>query len=601
MILNYAGLWDEGSVFKGGQGNDTLWTTAGADIIEYQFNDGRDLITDFYHYGLPERFSSTSEGARLDQYGVSDGVALDFKYSQLSSEQQHLLVNKHDIVRFGAGITTEHISFEQDQNDLVINVSNSGQLQFENWFLTGFNQYGYIEQYADNWTGNNINQLGKIEFENGIVWEGKLLEDLVSGEISAPKLNHAVTVVDQLSYEGSQFRYQLPVDTFIDNGAGDSLTLTASLLDGTSLPNWLSFDSATQTLSAKVPSDDSGVYSFKMTAKDKVGLTASKNLSLTIKPVIAGSSVNDTLTGSDQNDMISGGEGNDILIGGQGDDILIADTGSDWLQGGEGQDTLVFSKNASWSSAFIAYNAGSPGNIGTKERVRITAMQRSHDLFDGGEGFDIALGTDAIFLHDTFSPLPNGTGPRIQGIERFNMGAGDDIVDLTSPLYAYGHVELNGEDGNDVLWGSAGNDVLTGGKGNDRLSGGAGNDRYLFARGDNQDTIVEQDSNPDSHDILRFSEDINHDQLWFTRQNDDLRIQVISTLDQLTIANWYQGEDKQLEEIQATDGKVLVHNQIDQLVLAMASFNPPSAGEISLPNEQQQQLALVLATFWTSG
>jgi len=310
----------------------------------------------------------------------------------------------------------------------------------------------------------------------------------------------------------------------------------------------------------------------------------------------------DLLDGGEGNDLLKGGEGNDILVGGSGDDTLIAGIGSDWLQGGEGNDILVISEDARWNSSFIAYNAGSPGNTGTGERVSISAMQRSHDLFDGGEGLDTARGTDgndALFLHDTFSPLPNGTGPRIQSIERFNMGAGDDIVDLTSPTYAYGAVELNGEAGNDILWGSSGDDILKGGTGNDRLSGGAGNDRYLFSRGDNQDTIVEQDSTAGNHDTLSFRGDINHDQLWFTKQNNDLRIQVIGTLDQVIVANWYQGEDKQLEEIQATNGQILVNNQIDQLVQAMASFNPPPIGELLLSDEQQQQLAPVLAASWT--
>jgi len=54
-----------------------------------------------------------------------------------------------------------------------------------------------------------------------------------------------------------------------------------------------------------------------------------------------------------------------------------------------------------------------------------------------------------------------------------------------------------------------------------------------------------------------------------------------------------------VEEIQATDGHILFNNQIDQLIQAMASFNRPPIGELSLTDEQQQQLAPVLAASWT--
>ena len=228
-------------------------------------------------------------------------------------------------------------------------------------------------------------------------------------------------------------------------------------------------------------------------------------------------------------------------------------------------------------------------------------MQRSHDLFDGGEGQDSIEGTegnDAIFLHDTFSPLPNGTGPRVIDIERFDMGSGDDIVDLTSPTYAYGNVELNGEAGNDVLWGSSGNDILNGGEGNDQLTGGTGNDTYLFGRGDGQDVIRNYDPDTNSHDVLAFGEDINEQQLWFEQAGNDLEISVLGTDDNVTLKNWYSDERHQLDEISVSNGNILSNNQVDQLVKAMAVFNPPSSGEMELSGQIKEELAPVIAASW---
>ena len=60
------------------------------------------------------------------------------------------------------------------------------------------------------------------------------------------------------------------------------------------------------------------------------------------------------------------------------------------------------------------------------------------------------------------------------------MGAGDDIIDLTSKTLGSSEtdesVTLFGEAGRDALWTGAKNDTLVGGNDGDWLSGGAGND-----------------------------------------------------------------------------------------------------------------------------
>ncbi|MCA3174779.1 MAG: type I secretion C-terminal target domain-containing protein, partial [Burkholderiales bacterium] len=74
--------------------------------------------------------------------------------------------------------------------------------------------------------------------------------------------------------------------------------------------------------------------------------------------------------------------------------------------------------------------------------------------------------------------------PRLLNVEIIDMGAGDDVVDLTSTVYAYGDVTLLGGSGNDVLWASSGNDRLQGGSGNDTLDGGWGSDTFVWTLAD---------------------------------------------------------------------------------------------------------------------
>jgi large repetitive protein len=194
---------------------------------------------------------------------------------------------------------------------------------------------------------------------------------------------------------------------------------------------------------------------------------------------------NDSLTGSGGDETLRGGAGNDTVRGMGGNDRLEGGTGSDWLQGGDGNDTLVGSVDATWTSGWGAFNAGSPGAPGTGETISIANMTRSQDVFDGGAGVDIlrlGSGNDAIFLDDPYSPTPN-SGARIRAVEIIEAGDGNDIVDLTSANFALGNVTIDGGAGNDTLWSSAGDDSLAGGAGNDSLFGGAGRDTLVGGEG----------------------------------------------------------------------------------------------------------------------
>ena len=558
-----------------GGGDDLLWTTAGNDVFQFNAGDGQDWVTDILHDDA--YFFYTPKDLAFYWKNQDAGVA--------QTEHHTQLLAGHDTLQFGYGIRPSEITLQRIDNHLVFSHANGvDRVVFANWFAA------------------NSNQLNRVEFADGTTWDAVRLQEMIANH--APVVNK--TLNSQSFNEGSLFSYQLAVDSFTDADAGDSLTLSATLVDGGTLPDWLTFNANSQTFSGAPRLDAAGDYAIKVTAIDRFGSSAHAGFMLTIKdvnPEITGGISNDTLTGTEYADVINSGAGNDILIGGAGNDTLIAGTGSDWLQGGQGDDTLVLSDDARWSNRFIAFNAGSPGKRGTGERVSITAMQRSHDLFDGGEGFDTAQGTDgddAVFLDDSFSPLPDGHGPRIKNIERFNMGAGDDIVDLTSQTYSYGDAEINGEAGNDTLWGSAGNDVLNGGLGDDKLTGGAGNDTYLFDVGDGHDQI--RNDAPDyqtSTDTLRFGQGIKADDLWFERIAQNLKISLYQTGDDITIQNWYQHDSRQLDAIKLDEGLALQNTQIENLVNAMAAFNAPSGFAGVVPQEVREQLAPVIAASWT--
>jgi hypothetical protein len=106
------------------------------------------------------------------------------------------------------------------------------------------------------------------------------------------------------AYQNQPFLYKIPDQSFVD--PGDTLSLSASLSDGSPLPVWLSFNSVTRTLSGTP--------------------TASENLTITIKAIDqSGLEVSDSFLLS-----VLAGELNDYATG----DLLINGTNAFYANGG---------------------------------------------------------------------------------------------------------------------------------------------------------------------------------------------------------------------------------------------------------------------------
>ncbi|MDO8944929.1 MAG: VCBS domain-containing protein, partial [Desulfobacterales bacterium] len=292
----------------------------------------------------------------------------------------------------------------------------------------------------------------------------------VTGENDAPII--VASVAAQTGREGQVFSFVLPESMALDVDQGDVLSYAIGLANGDALPAWLSFDPANRMLSGTPGDSDAGVFALRVTVTDASGASASSLFDLSIEDgvctvggVFDGTAQGDVINGTECADVINGLAGNDQLYGQGGNDVINGGLGADVVSGGAGNDSLQMSIDALWGWGNFARHRGSPGVSGTGARVSLHGMNRSLDMLDGGSGWDMLVGTagsDAVILD-----VGSGSQPQLRDIEQFDLGAGNDVLDLTSTRFSYGATVVNGGTGNDTLWSSGGNDRLYGGAGSD--------------------------------------------------------------------------------------------------------------------------------------
>jgi Ca2+-binding RTX toxin-like protein len=291
-------------------------------------------------------------------------------------------------------------------------------------------------------------------------------------------------IVDQIINANQTLNFVLPVGSFSDIDAGDVMSCSATMSDGTTLPSWLSFNQTTQTFSGKPAIKNVGSIDVKVAVTDLAGAIAEDTFTFIIKSglkEVIGSDLSNTLSGSTAadyimglagNDTLSGLSGNDYLDGGIGDDNLNGGTGNDELQGGIGNDVLD----------------GNGDNIGL-------------DTFAGGVGDDTysiynsktviiedaGAGVDTAWVVVDYTLFANVENAYLVGNTAITGNASNNIVSG----YGFGNNTIYGLGGDDILYGGGGNDYINGGVGSDYLNGGAGNDILDGSSGDSSiDTFV---------------------------------------------------------------------------------------------------------------
>lgn len=89
-------------------------------------------------------------------------------------------------------------------------------------------------------------------------------------------------IADQAATEDAAYSFTVPANTFADEDLGDSLAITATQADGTTLPGWLAFNADTRTLSGTPTNAYVGSLELKLTASDGTGASASDTFVVTV-------------------------------------------------------------------------------------------------------------------------------------------------------------------------------------------------------------------------------------------------------------------------------------------------------------------------------
>jgi len=149
-------------------------------------------------------------------------------------------------------------------DDLILNQQN-GDLTI---------QSGDSKVTVQDWAQNRIE---RFKFSDGsLAYSAQIMQAInVAPVVSNP-------IPDRTTANGFGFLYTIPEDRITDPDIDDVLVFSATLEDGSTLPEWLSFDPSTRTIAGLPDAGQIGAYDIKITATDHNGLSVGDTFTLNV-------------------------------------------------------------------------------------------------------------------------------------------------------------------------------------------------------------------------------------------------------------------------------------------------------------------------------
>jgi Ca2+-binding RTX toxin-like protein len=423
---------DEGNLYRGGPGHDTLWLTSGADIVEVGAGDGEDVLETLSH----ARFT----------YG---GFTAPGTLAPSALERAALLGNR-DTLRFGPGISPEAVRVDRVpalsngvfhggwRSDLLLSYQGPwNSLRVVNWFDADLRK----GDAADPGGPVFPHQLQRVEFADGTVWSFEEILDRVGR--AAPRFQgnrpprplpgREVTLAS-----GQLFDLDLDGLIFEDPDPGDELILAAETRDGQPLPDWMWIDGHERRLHGVAPVTLPGGLSLTLVALDKGQIQVEGALQVWV------------------------GERNRAPEALESSLLAPATEAMAWrLDLGAG--------------GFRDADAGDVLTLGLDPATPLGAWLQ----------FDAVVGV----LHGT--PGPEHVGESVLTILATDLAGETARMQVIVPVAAAPGRHLVGDASDNRLAGTGSADTLVGAGGHDVLEGFGGDDEYRWSPGDGLDRIVE--------------------------------------------------------------------------------------------------------------
>jgi len=567
----------------------TVWT--GIDIAEAASNP---LATDDVLVGT-DHVDFLDGGAGTDILRGGDNADVYFfglGYGQDTIEEQtdNILINQHDFVQFGAGITKDDLTFSRGtgKNDLVVGINGTSDT------LTIVNQHDAA------WTGPFGKQwLHRVEtflFADGtdISWEEVtdliLIQSRTAGDDQVIGFDKEDALdggagTDFLSggNENDVYRFDAGYghDTILE--AADNLYsgLTDKVVFGPGIVSTdanyardadgnleITFDGLTDKLTIQRQFDffETGVFgtvnfdlieSFEFA--DGTVVLWSELLPLLVSQ--QSTSGDDIIEGFWFDDVLDGGAGNDLLVGGNGNDTYV-------FGYGYGSDRIVEQPShvLSGMDDKVSFAAGvAPGDV---------IFERAPDNYD-----DLIIklsgSADQLYIEGLFTSTAIAQG--WQEIEEFHF---EDGTIMTLAQVQQALIASDTTTGDDLIRGFEGADVLDGGAGNDILKGWDGADTYRFDIGSGNDIIEEEIviASKSGGDLVEFGAGITVANASVSRVGDDLVFSFAGATDTLTVKDQFGSVYSRVEEFHFSDGTIWTDGFVKQQILGSA----PSDGDDSI-------------------
>jgi len=213
--------------------------------------------------------------------------------------------------------------------------------------------------------------------------------------------------VDQAGSEGTALAFTIPGSTFADADAGEVLTLSATLTDGSALPTWLTFDPTTGAFSGTPTNSAAGIVSIAVTATDTFGATAAAGFDLAI------ANTNDAPTAAGTTGAVEEGQVYTLDLG-----TLAADIDGDALS--YSLTTVPGAGTASLVGSVLTYTS-IVGGFGPANII--------YQVDDGNGG--LASGAVDLTVNDiNFAPTAGNSGATVDEGQGFTI----DLATLTDDL-----------------------------------------------------------------------------------------------------------------------------------------------------------------------